>query len=106
MPYLPPRSDLTTHEVTNQPAPRGDIDREVPELIRYDAGGRRVDEVRVHPSYNMFLQTGLVSGYAALPWEGKPGGHATHAAMVYLAALVEPGHCCPMTMTFAAVPAL
>ncbi|MEO0773380.1 MAG: acyl-CoA dehydrogenase family protein [Pseudomonadota bacterium] len=148
MPYLPPRSDLTTHEVTNQPAPRGDIDlwsddpalivhgalsgvdeghlagygltlgseemriagqvvnRQVPELVRYDAAGRRVDEVRVHPSYNMFLQTGLVSGYAALPWEGKPGGHATHAAMVYLASQVEPGHCCPMTMTYAAVPAL
>lgn len=148
MPYLPPRSDLTTHEVTNQPAPRGDIDlwsddpalivhgalsgvdeghlagygltlgseemriagqvvnRQVPELVRYDAAGRRVDEVRVHPSYNMFLQTGLVSGYAALPWEGKPGGHATHATMVYLASQVEPGHCCPLTMTYAAVPAL
>ena len=34
------------------------------------------------------------------------GGHVTHAAMVYLMSQVEPGVCCPMTMTYAAVPAL
>ena len=52
------------------------------------------------------MQISQSAGYAALAWDGQPGGHATHAAMVYLAGQVEPGHCCPMTMTYAAIPAL
>ena len=148
MPHLPPRVDLPTHNVDNQPDARGDIDlwaddpglqsyapafgadaahlagfgadlgredmreagreanRHPPELVAFDAGGRRLDEVRFHPAYHRFLQKGLGAGYAAIPWEGRSGGHATHAAMVYLSSQVEPGTCCPMTMTYAAVPAL
>ena len=148
MPHLPPRSDLPTHAVANQPPMRGEGDlwaddpglrdhvsvagadadhlarfgatlgtsalqeagreanRHPPELVTFDAGGRRLDEVRFHPAYHQCLQTGLGAGYAAIPWEGREGGHATHAAMVYLASQVEPGSCCPMTMTYAAVPAL
>ncbi|MGM0660424.1 MAG: acyl-CoA dehydrogenase family protein [Pseudomonadota bacterium] len=144
----PARDAFATHEVTNQPAPRGDLDlwgrdlalqthavaagadaehlaeygtrigtaemqeagraarRHAPELMAFDAGGRRLDEVRFHPGYHQLLQAGLGAGYAALPWEGATGGHATHAAMVYLTTQVEPGVCCPMTMTYAAVPAL
>ncbi len=148
MPHLPPRSDLATHEVCNQPAARGDLDlwhsdpalqdhaqasgaqadhlasygarigtaamqaagrdanRQVPELVLCDAGGRRLDEVRYHLAYHDMMRAGLAAGYAALPWEGAPGGHATHAAMVYQTTQIEPGVCCPMTMTYAAVPAL
>ena len=80
--------------------------RHTPELVTFDRAGRRLDEVHFHPSYHQLLQTGLSSGYAALPWEGAKGGHASHAAMVYLTSQVEPGVCCPMTMTYAAVPAL
>ena len=148
MPHLPPRDALPTHEVTNQPAARGDIDlwagdpalrahaaasgaqatslarygaemgqaemraagqdanRYPPELQLFDAGGRRLDEVRFHPAYHRLMQAGIGAGYAAAAWEGGQGGHATHAAMVYLTSQVEPGVCCPMTMTYAAVPAL
>ncbi|MEQ9257457.1 MAG: acyl-CoA dehydrogenase family protein [Roseovarius sp.] len=80
--------------------------RHPPELLRFDAGGRRLDEVRFHPAYHDLMRAGMGAGYAALPWEGAKGGHATHAAMVYLTTQVEPGTCCPMTMTYAAVPAL
>ncbi len=80
--------------------------RTLPELNLIDRGGRRLDEVTFHPAYHQLLGAGLAAGYAALPWEGAPGGHATHAAMVYLMSQVEPGVCCPMTMTYAAVPAL
>ena len=83
-----------------------DANRHSPEVHLFDAGGRRLDEVRFHPSYHHLLETGIGAGYAALAWEGAPGGHATHAAMVYLLSQVEPGVCCPMTMTYAAVPAL
>jgi putative acyl-CoA dehydrogenase len=134
--------------VTNQPAPRGEIDlwrddlalqtharlagadtehlagygaqigssvlqeagreanRHPPELVGFDAGGRRLDEVRFHPAYHQLMRTGIGAGYAACAWEGRAGGHATHAAMVYLTTQIEPGVCCPMTMTYAAVPAL
>ncbi|RKF12981.1 DNA alkylation response protein [Roseovarius spongiae] len=142
----PPHPETDTHEVTNQPLPRGDLDlwatdpalrdhafaadaahlarygakigrapmreagreanRHPPEAVLFDAGGRRLDEVRYHPAYHDLMQTGFAAGYAALPWEGAEGGHSTHAAMVYLHSQVEPGSCCPMTMTYAAVPAL
>jgi len=146
MPRPAARSDLATHEVTNQPPPPGDGDlwaedpvlrahcsgadaahlaafgavygaetmreggraanRNPPELRLFDSGGRRLDEVAFHPAYHDLMAEGLGSGYAALPWEGAPGGHSTHAAMVYMATQVDPGTCCPMTMTYAAVPAL
>ncbi|MGR3494293.1 acyl-CoA dehydrogenase family protein [Citreimonas sp.] len=77
-----------------------------PQHLAFDRAGRRLDEVRFDPGYHVLMQTGLAAGYAALPWEGSPGGHATHAAMVYMASQREPGHCCPMTMTYAAIPAL
>ncbi|WP_102227202.1 acyl-CoA dehydrogenase family protein [Acidimangrovimonas sediminis] len=89
--------------------------RVAPDLRLFDAGGRRLDEVVFHPAYHRLMAAGIGAGYAALPWEGVPGGitgggaggrHATHAALVYLHSQVEPGTCCPMTMTYAAVPAL
>lgn len=145
---LPPRAELPTHDVVNQPPGRGDVDlwatdsalrdhamaagadpghlaargralgsadlraagreamRVAPDVRLFDAGGRRLDEVVFHPAYHRLMAEGIGAGYAALPWEGAPGGHATHAAMVYLHNQVEPGTCCPMTMTYAAVPAL
>ncbi len=80
--------------------------RTTPELLLFDAGGRRLDEVRFHPSYHQLMQAGIGAGYSAIAWETGKGGHATHAAMVYLMSQVEPGVCCPMTMTYAAIPAL
>jgi putative acyl-CoA dehydrogenase len=77
-----------------------------PELRAFDRAGRRLDEVRFHPSYHELMRFGLGAGYAALPWDGAPGGHVAHAAMVYLLSQIEPGVCCPMTMTYAAVPVL
>ncbi len=83
-----------------------EANRHPPEINVFDRGGRRLDEVRFHPAYHQMMQISQSAGYAALAWDGKPGGHATHAAMVYLASQVEPGHCCPMTMTYAGIPAL
>ncbi|HVX83034.1 MAG TPA: acyl-CoA dehydrogenase family protein [Devosiaceae bacterium] len=81
--------------------------RHPPELVIFDRTGRRLDEVRFHPAYHTLMQRGIGAGYAALPWTGgEPGGHVAHAAMVYLLTQVEPGVCCPMTMTYAAIPAL
>ncbi len=86
-------------------AARG-AERHPPELIKYDRTGRRIDRVEFHPGYHELLRAGLGHGYAALAWEGATGGHSTHAGMVYLHSQVEPATCCPMTMTYAAWPAL
>ncbi|NOX74242.1 MAG: DNA alkylation response protein [Alphaproteobacteria bacterium] len=80
--------------------------RNLPELRIFDRSGRRIDEVEFHPAYHKLMDAGLSAGYAARPWEAKSGGHATHAAMVYMQNQVEPGVACPMTMTYAAVPAM
>ncbi len=80
--------------------------RDAPRLARFDRGGRRLDEVRFAPGYHRMMTRGAEAGYAALAWDGRPGGHVTHAALVYLLSQVEPGVCCPLTMTYAAVPAL
>ena len=78
--------------------------RHLPELALFDAGGRRLDEVTFHPAYHDMMTLSQGAGYAATAWDG--GSHVAHAAMVYMASQVEPGHCCPLTMTYAAVPAL
>ena len=77
-----------------------------PELQSFDAGGRRLDQVNFHPAYHDLMRMGIGAGYSGIAWEGVKGGHVTHAGMVYLTSQVEPGVCCPMTMTYAAVPAL
>ncbi|SFK66372.1 acyl-CoA dehydrogenase family protein [Shimia haliotis] len=83
-----------------------DARRDLPRLKLFDRAGRRVDEVEFHPGYHQLMAAGLEAGYASVAWDGQAGGHATHAAMVYYQAQLEPGVACPLTMTYAAVPAL
>jgi putative acyl-CoA dehydrogenase len=82
-----------------------DAQTRLPELRLFDRGGRRLDEVHFHPGYHTLMELGLTAGYAATAWEAG-GTHLRHAAISYMMAQVEPGVCCPMTMTYAAVPAL
>ena len=82
-----------------------DAQTRLPELKTFDRAGRRIDEVHFHPGYHRLMALGLEAGYAASAWE-EGGSHARHAALIYMLSQVEPGVCCPMTMTYAAVPAL
>jgi putative acyl-CoA dehydrogenase len=82
-----------------------DAQTRLPELRSFDRTGRRIDEVHFHPGYHRMMAMGLEAGYAACAWE-EGGSHVRHAAMIYMLSQVEPGVCCPMTMTYAAVPAL
>ncbi len=83
-----------------------DANRNPPQLRLFDSGGRRLDEACFHPAYHQLMSLGIRNGYSSIAWEGVRNGHVAHAAMVYLMSQVEPGVCCPMTMTYAAVPAL
>ncbi len=78
-----------------------------PVLDTHDRFGRRVDLVRFHPAYHRLMSTAIGHGLHASPWaDPRPGAHVARAAHFYLQSQVEAGHGCPVTMTFAAVPAL
>ncbi len=106
---VPPTSELTTHDVENQPIWDGNRDlwrddailrqavgaaggqgdalaafgarlgaeeireagqaanRNLPELVVFDRGGRRLDEVRFHPDYHRLMALGLRPVMRRLP---------------------------------------
>lgn len=78
-----------------------------PRLRPVDRFGNRVDEVDFHPSYHWLMDRSVRAGLHAAPWvSDEPLPHLRRAAGYVAWAHVEPGHGCPMTMTYAAVPAL
>lgn len=83
-----------------------EANRQLPVLDNYDRHGQRIDEVRFHPAYHQLMQLGLDNGAAAVAWDGTPAGHVAHSAIMYLLTQLDSGVGCPMTMTYAAVPAL
>ncbi len=80
-----------------------------PRLEPFDRYGNRIDEVRFHPSWHWLLERAVGHGLQAAPWEQEEAGatdaHLRRAAGFY-AWQTEPGHGCPVSMTYAAVPAL
>ncbi|WP_222268216.1 acyl-CoA dehydrogenase family protein [Modestobacter marinus] len=78
-----------------------------PRLRTHDRYGNRVDEVEFHPAWHELMRTAVEHGLAGAPWV-DPGPHAhVRRAVGYLGwTQVEAGHGCPVTMTYAAVPAL
>lgn len=83
-----------------------EANRNVPVLDSFDRYGQRIDEVRFHPAYHQLMQLGLDSGLASIAWDGTPAGHVAHAAILFLTGQADSGTSCPMTMTYASVPAL
>jgi putative acyl-CoA dehydrogenase len=80
--------------------------RNPPVLETFDRYGRRIDEVSFHPAYHHLMKLGLESGFASVAWDGSPAGHLAHAAILFLTGQADSGTSCPMTMTYAAMPAL
>src|SRR3990167_7747868 len=78
-----------------------------PELETHDRFGHRIDQVKFHPAYHRCMGTAIEHGLHSSPWtDPKDGAHVARAAGNYLHTQVEAGHGCPITMTFAAIPAL
>ena len=105
-----------------------------PELRSHDRFGRRIDEVEFHPSYHALMSTAVGAGLHGTPWaeHGAPtlgtgvsslppegalaprGGpsalgaspHVLRAAGFMLFTETEPSILCPISMTYAATPAL
>jgi putative acyl-CoA dehydrogenase len=91
-----------------EPLEWGRLANEHPPVLRtHDRYGTRVDEIEFHPSWHSLLQLGIEAGLHALPWrEPVPGAHVARAAMFVTWSQVEQGTGCPLSMTFASVPAL
>jgi len=82
-----------------------------PKLRTFDSRGNRRDEVEFHPAYHELMAQSAHAGVHNSTWtaQGKPAGGAAEvvrAAKFYIAAQVETGHLCPITMTRASVAAL
>lgn len=80
--------------------------RYTPQLRSFDRYGHRLDEVEFHPAYHSLMALGLEGGVSAAAWRVKQGGHVLHAALLFLMTQADAGVCCPMSMTYAVVPAL
>jgi putative acyl-CoA dehydrogenase len=84
-----------------------------PRLRSFDPQGRRIDRVEFHPAYHEVMAISAAQGLHCSSFEhlltgegAKAGAHVARCAGSYLAAQMEPGHCCPITMTHAAVATL
>ncbi|MBB5519893.1 acyl-CoA dehydrogenase family protein [Amphiplicatus metriothermophilus] len=80
--------------------------RNPPQLKSFDRYGHRLDEVEFHPAYHELMDLGISAGVAAGAWRASEAGHVLHAALLYMMGQADGGVCCPMSMTYAVVPAL
>ena len=81
--------------------------RHTPELRTHDRFGHRVDVVEFHPAYHELMTLIYGSECHSFAWKrDREGAHVARAALNYLWNQGENGICCPMTMSFAAIPAL
>jgi putative acyl-CoA dehydrogenase len=84
-----------------------DANRFGPILRTHDRYGRRVDEVEFHPSYHRLMEVAVSRGLHGTAWrDPRAGAHVARAAAFVVWAQVDAGHGCPISMTYAAVPAL
>ena len=85
-----------------------------PRLKTFDAKGRRLDTVEFHPAYHQLMEISTGEGLHGSAWdylaEGaavpQAGANVARSAGCYMAAQMEAGHQCPITMTNAAVSTL
>ena len=81
-------------------------ERDKPILHTHDRYGHRVDEVEYTPAYHELMRTAVSHGLHGAPWgDDRPGAHVARAAK-FAVWNVDAGHGCPISMTYAVVPAL
>jgi putative acyl-CoA dehydrogenase len=83
-------------------------ERNEPRLETHDRFGNRVDEVELDPSWHWLLGGAVARGIHSLPWrpQARTGSHVVRAALFMLWSGIDAGVMCPVSMTYAAVPAL
>ncbi|MGH7910991.1 MAG: acyl-CoA dehydrogenase family protein, partial [Candidatus Dormibacteraceae bacterium] len=86
----------------------GDLaEAHAPVLHTHDRYGNRVDRVEYDPAYHELMAGALSYGLAGAAWrDPRPYAHLIRAVKYSAWYATDAGHCCPVTMTYAAVPAL
>ncbi|MGH9099541.1 MAG: acyl-CoA dehydrogenase family protein [Acidimicrobiales bacterium] len=83
------------------------VNEQPPVLRSYDRFGNRIDEVEFHPYWHELLRVALAHGLHAAAWqEPRQGAHTARTAKFLVWGQAEAGHLCPVSMTYAVVPAL
>ena len=84
-----------------------------PQLRTHDRYGNRVDQVEFHPSYHALMAVATRSGLHGTPWEdfwdapeGASTAHMSRAAAFSMFTQTESSILCPISMTYAVMPAL
>ncbi|MFI6878830.1 acyl-CoA dehydrogenase family protein [Streptomyces sp. NPDC050400] len=78
-----------------------------PVLRSHDRYGNRIDEVDFHPAYHALMDVAVSEGLAGAAWaDERVGAHVARAASFMVWSSTEAGHGCPVSMTYAVVPAL
>ena len=96
---------------------RGRLANENPPKLRtHDRFGNRIDIVEFYPAYHECMDVSFSEGLTCSSWMHlSPAGETTdpvtgaqvaRAAAFYMAVQMEAGHCCPISMTHAAIPVI
>lgn len=82
-------------------------EKNTPVLHTHDRYGHRVDEVEFDPAWHQLMTVAVEAGIHASPWgDPREGAHVARAAKEFVWTATDPGHICPISMTYAVVPAL
>ena len=86
----------------------GDLaERNKPILHTHDRYGNRIDQVEYDPSYHELMRRAVGFGLHGAPWASDdPHAHLERALGMSIWMQTDAGHGCPISMTYAAVPAL
>jgi putative acyl-CoA dehydrogenase len=79
-----------------------------PVLQTHSPTGERRDEVEFHPAWHSLMEVAVGAGLTAEPWTqpAGTGAHVRRAGGFIAWSETEQGHLCPVSMTYAAAPAL
>lgn len=81
--------------------------RHGPELKPFDRYGMRINQVDFHPDYHDLMAVAIENELASFAWTNeRSGSQVGHVALNYMFSQAEGGVLCPVSMTYAAIPAL
>lgn len=81
--------------------------KHTPELRTHDRFGNRIDQIEFHPAWHELMRLAINDGVHSLSWTAtEPNRHVARGILSYLWNQGENGVCCPLGMTYSAIPAL